>query len=92
MPKLGSTFDSLELNEEEEENSKGVNISKKPIKDLKRMEEPKKAQEARTAQEAQATKRARMARLWLMVKGILQATKEVAWVELEAEWGKVRAQ
>jgi hypothetical protein len=30
------------LNEEEEENPKGVNIPKKPIKALKRMEEPKR--------------------------------------------------
>jgi hypothetical protein len=38
------------LSEEEKENPKYVNISKKPIKTSKNVEEPKKAQEVQVAQ------------------------------------------
>ncbi len=49
----------MKLSEEEKENPKVVNISKKPIKASKRTKEPKKAQEVQVAhaiQKAQVAK------------------------------------
>jgi hypothetical protein len=53
VEQLLSSFDSLKLSEEEKENLKVVNISKKPIKVSKRTEEPKKAQEVQMVQVVQ---------------------------------------
>jgi hypothetical protein len=46
VKQLQSSYNSLKSNEEEKENSKVINIPKKPIKASKQMEEPKKAQES----------------------------------------------
>jgi len=40
VKQLGSAFDSSKSNEEEEGNLKGFNITKKPIRASKQMEEP----------------------------------------------------
>jgi hypothetical protein len=81
----------LKLSEEEKKNLKVVNISKKPIKVSKQMEEPKKAQEVQMAQviqKAQVAKEARKAKLQLKAKEILQALRKVAQLEMELEWAK----
>ncbi|CAK9269771.1 unnamed protein product [Sphagnum jensenii] len=51
VKQLGSTFDSSKSNEEEDGNLKGFNITKKPIRASKQMEEPIKAQEANPSSE-----------------------------------------
>jgi len=90
VEQLGSTFNFSKSNEKK--NLEAINILKKPIKASNRMEESKRAQKVQAAQEAQVAKEDQEVRLRLEVKGIFQVAKEVAWVELEVKWAKVRAQ
>ncbi len=60
-----------------------VDILKKPIKALKRVDEPN---------EAQVAKEARKVMLRVKAQGIFQAAREVVRLELEVEWAKMKTQ